>query len=206
MSYQHTAVVVIADTRGASTGTPVSLLPFWGTPLVRHSVLTALESGCGPVVVVTGEHAAYVRRAVDGLNVTTVVSDPNTRGSGEALQAGLRALGARSDLTGLLAVHAEQAMVTAPRLRELVTAHLRSESPIAAARFKGGTGLPAYVSREAFDHVFSLERGEEADRLVDAFGDDTVFVDCPEAEPTASRVLTRGMSSGGPWTCNLSAV
>jgi len=199
MDYTRTAVIVLADTRGPAHETPLALLPFWGTPLVRHAALTALESACGPVVVVTGAHASYVRRVLDGLNLTLVVTDPNSKGSGEALQAGLRALGARNDLTGVVVVRAEQAMVTAPRLRQLVDVHRTSRQPLLGARYAGGSGLPAYIARVAFSSVFALTRGDEAERLLERCDPEVSMVDCPEAEPSASRHLTQALCSGGAW-------
>lgn len=200
MDENQTAIVVIADTRGKDKDAPLALRPFWGTPLVRHATLTALEVGCGPVIVVSGVHAAYVQQTITGLNVTTVTSDPRARGSAAALQAGLRALGPLQPLAAVVAIHAEQVLVTAARIRQLVAARHLHNRAIAAARYAGGIGLPACFSRRSFDWLLAIAPGLDIDRCLEGTDADRLFIECPEAERTASLGLTSGLCSGGAWS------
>ncbi len=136
------AIVVIADTRKRDGLTPMALQSFWGTPLVRHATQAALEAACGPVVVVSGEHASFVKQAIRGLHVDTVASDPRSRGSVEALQAALRALDARSRFDAVVAIRAEQVLVTGGRIRQLVSACRTQGRAMAAALQQAGRPVP----------------------------------------------------------------
>lgn len=195
----QTAIIVIADTRARDRQAPLSLRPFWGTPLVRHATQAALEAACGPVVVVAGEHAAFVKQAISGLHVDTVASDPRSRGSVEALQAALRALDARSRFDAVVAMHAEQVLVTAGRIRQLVKAREVQGRAIAAARYGSGVGLPACFAGYLIDWLLTLPRGSDLDACLERAAADCVYMDCPEAAPRAAQGLTSGHYSGVAW-------
>lgn len=196
----QTAVVVIADTRRREAQQPLALRTFWGTPLVRHATQSALEAACGPVVVVSGEHSAFVKQAIKGLHVDTVASDPRSRGSVEALQSALRAIDARSRFDAVVAIRADQVLVTASRIRELVSACRTEGRAIAAARYGTGIGLPACFAGYTIDWLLTLPRGAELDTCLERAAADCVYVDCPEAEPTAAEGLTSGLYSGVGWS------
>lgn len=198
MQDTQTAVIVIADTRARDRQAPLALRPFWGTPLVRHATQAALEAACGPVVVVAGEHAAFVKEAISGLHVDTVASDPRSRGSVEALQSALRALDARSRFDAVVAIRAEQVLVTASRIRQLVKAREVQGRAIAAARYGSEVGLPACFAGWIIDWLLTLPRGTDLDTCLSASAD-CVYVDCPEAEPHAAQGLTSGHYSGVAW-------
>lgn len=195
----QTAVIVIADTRRRDTQPPLALRTFWGTPLVRHVTQSALEAACGPVVVVSGEHSGSVKQAISGLHVDTVASDPRSRGSVEALQAALRALDARTRFDAVVAIRADQVLVTARRIRQLVAACRSGGRSIAAARHGSDISLPACFAGYTIDWLLTLPRGAELDACLERAGD-CVLVDCPEAEPTAAVGLTSGLYSGIGWS------
>lgn len=196
----QTAVVVIADTRRRDSQPPLALRTFWGTPLVRHATQAAVEAACGPVVVVSGEHSALVKHAIKGLYVDIVASDPRSRGSVEALQAALRSLEAGTRFESVVAIRADQVLVTASRIRELVTACRTQGRAIAAARHASGIGLPACFSHDTIDWLLTLPRGAELDACLERAEADCLYVDCPEAEPTAAQGLTSGLYSGIGWS------
>ncbi|MFN7914529.1 MAG: NTP transferase domain-containing protein [Vicinamibacterales bacterium] len=194
------AIVVIADTRKRDGLPPLALQSFWGTPLVRHVTQSALEAACGPVVVVSGEHASFVKHAISGLHVDTVASDPRSRGSVEALQAALRALDASRRFDAVVAIRAEQVLVTGGRIRQLVSACRTQGRALAVARHRSGVGLPACFNGYTIDWLLTLPRGAELDACVEKAGADCVYLECPEAEPTAAQGLTSGLYAGIAWT------
>ena len=58
----NVAAVVLAAGASRRMGEPKQLIEFRGEALLKRAASSAVEAGCQPVVVVTGEHADTSRR------------------------------------------------------------------------------------------------------------------------------------------------
>src|SRR5580704_14397123 len=83
------ALVLLAAGGSTRMGSPKQLLPYQGRPLIRHAAETALASGCHPVMVVLGSHAAEIRAALEGLDVVVVENTEWEKGIGTSIRAGI---------------------------------------------------------------------------------------------------------------------
>ena len=113
-----------------------------GRPLLRHAVDAAVESGIGPVVVVT---AGHVTTSLPPL-VTTVVNESWQDGQMSSLRTGIIASavrGARSVVVGL----GDQPFVQPEAWRAVAAA----TAPIAVATYDGRRGHPVRLHETVWD-------------------------------------------------------
>jgi molybdenum cofactor cytidylyltransferase len=161
-------------------GAPKQVLPLAGVPLVRLVAVRAIDAGCSPVVVVTGAHEHLVRSALDGLDIVIAVNAGWREGMGTSIQAGLRALEPDA-VSGAVLLLADQALVEARRIKELVDTQRDSGALIVAASYAGTVGVPACFAARAFPLLEALGPSEGCKGIMLRHPDDVVRVSCPEA-------------------------
>lgn len=178
----ETAIVLLAAGESRRMGTPKQLLDFRGVPLLRHAALTAIESECGPVVVVLGAHAEELRPALANVPIQSVVNDQWSKGMGTSIQTGLRALEHRPEVTGAILALADQPYITAEFYRLLVEQHALTGKSIVAASYAGTVGVPVYFSRGSFPLLMALTAEQGCKGVILGNAADCLRIDCPEAE------------------------
>lgn len=148
------SVTTIVLAAGASTrmGHSKQLLRFRGETLIRRAARTALESGLGRVVVVTGANAEPVAAEVASLPVEIVHNPRWADGIGTSIATGARC--PESGSAGVLITLADQPLVEASLLREL--ARLLTEFDAAACRYGGSIGVPAAFGPRLLDRLIAL--------------------------------------------------
>jgi molybdenum cofactor cytidylyltransferase len=113
-----------------------------GRPLLRHAVDAAVESGIGPVIVVTAGHVATSVPPI----VTTLVNDSWQDGQMSSLRLGITAAaarGARSVVVGL----GDQPFLRPDAWRAVAAA----TAPIAVATYGGRRGHPVRLHETVWD-------------------------------------------------------
>jgi molybdenum cofactor cytidylyltransferase len=179
-----TAIILLAAGNSSRMGQAKQLLDFCGKPLLRYTAEVALESQCGPVVVVLGARANELRPALDGLPVQIVENDRWPEGMGSSIQTGLRALqdaAALSSTTGAILALADQPFVSSAFLRSLADLHHTSGKQIIASRYSGTVGVPVYFSRDAFPLLMALKPDQGCKGVILGHPSNTHLVDCPDA-------------------------
>ena len=91
-TFERTAGIILAAGESTRFGAPKQLLDWKGKPFVRQVAETALQAGLGPVVVVTGFHAADVESALNGLPVEIIHNPEYQQGQSTSIRAGVLAL------------------------------------------------------------------------------------------------------------------
>jgi molybdenum cofactor cytidylyltransferase len=145
---------------GASTrmGFPKQLIEYEREPLVRRAARAALECGAQPVVVVLGANAEMIAPALDSLEgrIRVVVNDNWKIGLSSSLRAGLRALSEDEACDGVLVTLADQPLVDANTLQQLLAA-FDDEHRIVASAYSETVGVPALFGREHIPALMRLE-------------------------------------------------
>ncbi len=121
---------------------------------MRHAVLTALQAGLSPVLVVTGADADLVGQAVAGLPVRQVYNEEWQRGQSTSMQAGLRVLPATNG--GAMFLLADQPNIPPGLIQALVEAHSQSLAPIIAPLVDGQRGNPVLFDPLTFDDLMQV--------------------------------------------------
>ncbi|UCF68683.1 MAG: nucleotidyltransferase family protein [Acidobacteriota bacterium] len=143
------AAIVLAAGESSRLCRPKQLVDFEGQPLVRRAATTALGAGCRPVIVVLGAHAEHVERALEGLDVETILNRDWRSGMASSMRAGLalaESVSPRADAAIMLL--ADQPEVSADLLREMMRLHTDEAAPVVACAYQDTLGVPALFDRQ----------------------------------------------------------
>jgi molybdenum cofactor cytidylyltransferase len=182
MPVRNIAVVVLAA--GASSrmgGEPKQLLRFRGKTMVRRAVDTALETACGPVIVVLGAHAGKVYAELAGTNVTFAENSDWEAGMGTSIAAGI-AVADQKGCSGAILALVDQPFVTSGMLRRLLEEHELTGKPIVASEYAGTAGVPVLFERSFFGRLQVLGASHGCKNLILSNSEQASFIQCPEAE------------------------
>jgi molybdenum cofactor cytidylyltransferase len=185
----QSALILLAAGNSTRMGSPKQLLDFRGQPMLRHAALTALASGCNPVIVVLGAQNEEIRPALHGLNVEVIINPRWEQGMGTSIHAGLIALekvleklGAQNQHPlGVILTLADQPFITPAFLCSLIDQHRQTCRPIVAAQYSGTVGVPAFFASQFFPSLMALNPGEGSKKIIQAHPGDTLLIDCPQA-------------------------
>ncbi len=177
---EQVAIILLAAGTSTRMRAAVQTVKYRGKPLLRHAAETALASGCRPVVVVLGASEDEVCRTLDSLEVEIVINERWADGMGSSIRTGLRALEGRL-VSGVILGLADQPLITAEILMELVARHVESGKTIVASRYSGTVGVPVFFARRSFRMLAALKPSQGCKSLILANAWDAEFVECPEA-------------------------
>ena len=113
------AAVVLAAGGSARFGKPKQFALFQGETFIRRIVAAAIEAGCAPVVVVTGEDSARVSSELTELTVSIAMNPRWSSGLGSSIGVGVRhAMGFAADLDAAVLLTCDQPFVDAASLTQ----------------------------------------------------------------------------------------
>ena len=178
----HVAALLPAAGRSERMGTPKSLLPWAGRPLVAHQV-GVLGQFCaiGEIVVVTGHNAADVEAALLGTQAQSVHNARFEMGRGTSIVVGINAL--QTAWTGVLIASVDQPLRT-ELVGELLVAWAVTPNQIVRPVHKGKHGHPVIFPGRLRDELVAVTDDTQGLRAVmhrhrkDVRGAE---VSCPEA-------------------------
>lgn len=185
------------------------LLPFGPAPLVAAPVRAALEAGLEPVLVVAGDRAAEIRRALErtlapGSPVRFArVSDP-ARGQAASLAVGISALAGDPGVSAAAVLLGDEPGLAVSAVRRVVSAW-RPRGPAVRARYRDRPGHPVVFGREWFGDLARLEgdRGaavlfrERPDALLEVSVDLEAPVDVDTRADYRRALARAGLESAG---------
>ncbi len=196
------AALIIAAGGARRLGRVKGLLPWRGRSLLRHVVETAAESRCDSVHVVLGHEAPALRAELAGLDVGITRNDAWQEGIGHSIAAGIAGLS--PDCRGVVLLLCDQPFVTAKLLDALLDSRSRCGTPMAACRYGGTLGPPAYFDASLFERLSSL-RGDRGAKsiLLEApgrvatvdFARGEIDIDTPDDYERALAILEERSSS-----------
>jgi molybdenum cofactor cytidylyltransferase len=198
---KHVAAIVLAAGRSSRMrGSNKLLEDFGGKPLVRRAVESALASRATPVVVVTGNDDAAVRKSLAGLQVRFVHNADYAQGLSTSLKAGIRAL--PDDVAGAVICLADMPGVSPSLIDRLIGAFEPERGAlIVAPVHEGRRGNPILWARRFFPELLKLEGDVGARNLAANYSegvaeievtDDGAFfdIDTPEALQIARKAAS----------------
>jgi len=147
------ACVLAAGTSTRFGGTKL-VQHFRGKPLVQHALLAAQGACKGCVTLVVGHEKEAVTAASAGLSDKVIVNHEHQLGIGTSISAGIRAC--RDNADAILIVLADQTLVTAAHLTELIDNWSGADDEVIASSFAGIVGPPILFPKNAFDTLCNL--------------------------------------------------
>jgi len=134
-----------------------------GVPLVRRVFAAATDVFGNRVVTVIGHDITSVLMAMKSRSGFVVVNEDYRSGLGSSIATAARVCHGNAD--ALLLLLADQPLVTAQHLRNLVESWSGSENEIVATTYAGTKGAPVLFPRGAFDALRSLT-GDQGARVL----------------------------------------
>ncbi len=156
--------IILAAGASSRLGRPKQLLPFRGETLVGHAVRAAVESGCDPVVVVTGNLDEAIQDALSSSSALVVTNPDWQRGLGTSIRRGMGEIVDSVDALVILA--SDQPFVDASVICALISAQEQSARPIAACKYANTLGVPALFARSCFETLLTLPDDSGAKALL----------------------------------------
>jgi molybdenum cofactor cytidylyltransferase len=174
------AAIVLAAGSSTRFGKPKQFALFQGETFIRRIVAAAIQAGCTPVVVVTGEDSAQVTLELTGLSVSIAMNPGWSSGVGSSIRVGVqRAMDLAADLDASLLLTCDQPFVTAAVLAQLIQLRLTSGKPIIASAYAETLGIPALFDRSCFSDLLRLKGDSGAKKIILARPHDVVSFDFP---------------------------
>jgi molybdenum cofactor cytidylyltransferase len=152
------AAVVLAAGLSRRMGTPKSLLPLGGKPLLVRVIETIVAAGgVEPVVVVTGHAADQINEILRPWHVHPVHNVAYaTGGMLSSVQTGVGAVLGKAD--AFFMVLGDQPLVRPETLKTMCEAWTKSRPRVLLPTHKGKHGHPILLSADGADAILSLSR------------------------------------------------
>ena len=177
------AAVVLAAGGSTRFGKPKQFALFQDETFIKRIVAAAIEAGCAPVVVVTGEGSAQVTLELAGLTVSITVNPHWQSGLGSSIVVGTRhAMNLAPDVDAALLLTCDQPFVTAAVLTQLIQFRLTTGKPIVASAYAGTLGIPALFDRSCFPDLLRLKGDSGAKGIILERQHDVASFDFPAGE------------------------
>jgi molybdenum cofactor cytidylyltransferase len=177
------AAVVLAAGGSTRFGKPKQFALFQGEAFINRIVAAAMEAGCTPVVVVTGEDSVPIGLELSELTVSIAVNPYWQSGVGSSIVVGIRhVMNLAPDIDAALLLTCDQPFVTAAVLTQMIQFRLTSGKPIIASAYAETIGIPALFHRSCFPDLLRLKGDSGAKGIILARPDDVASFDFPSGE------------------------
>jgi molybdenum cofactor cytidylyltransferase len=156
-------ILAAGPSRRFHDGRPKQLVPFEGEPLVRRVARAALASRLRQVLVVVGHRGPALAAVLAGLAVELVDNCDFARGQSSSVRCGLAHL--EPGVEAAVFIPADQPLVTAAFIDQLIEAFGVANAPIVVPRHGGQRGSPVLVARTLFAELATITGDEGARQL-----------------------------------------
>jgi molybdenum cofactor cytidylyltransferase len=168
------AAIVLAAGRSSRMAPRNKLLELVaGKPIIAHTVRAALESGAGPIIVVTGFEAERIEEALRGLHVKVVHNADYAQGLSTSLRTGLGALPQDSD--GALVLLGDMPGIETSDLDALIAA-FKDRRSICIPEYGGRRGNPVLWGAAYFTEIMRITGDQGAKPLMAKYPEHVVEV------------------------------
>jgi molybdenum cofactor cytidylyltransferase len=149
------AIVLAAGTSGRWGDGNKLLAEVAGKPLVEHAARAALDAGCDPVLVVTGNERAEIEAALAGLPVRVVHNPDFARGLATSVRNGVAAVPRNS--VAVVVLLGDMPWVRAGHVRRLCERFDPERPRVLVPEWQGRRGNPVLWPRQLFAELAALE-------------------------------------------------
>lgn len=176
-----TGLVLLAAGASKRLGKPKQELLYKGETLLQHAIHAALDSGCKPIVVVTGANADKLSPEAPDAAVVTVYNPEWQEGMASSIRFGLTELVAiEPEVTDVIFMVCDQPFVDAALLNTLIQMKQESGKGIVACAYGNTLGTPALFDKAYFAELMALSGKGGAKEFLFRYSDDTAAVPFPE--------------------------
>jgi molybdenum cofactor cytidylyltransferase len=160
------AAIVLAAGRATRFGGPKVVAPLAGTALVRHVVERLQESSIDELLVVAGDEADEVGRAINGTQARLAVNPHPEAGLSESLRIGLHA--SPADAEAILIALGDQPLIDPGIIDLMIAAWRGKRGMIIVPIYNGERGNPVLFDASLRAELMLLEGDQGARPLLDS--------------------------------------
>jgi molybdenum cofactor cytidylyltransferase len=158
--------LVLAAGLSTRFGSAKQLADFRGRPMIAHMMHLAGEVfGCASILV-AGDQWARVTAAAGTLEGFFVINEQYRQGLGSSIAAGVSVVG--DCASGVMLLMADQPLIEASYLRQMIEEWNRDRGRIVASQFDGVIGPPVIFPSRYFDELCTLEGDNGARKIIEA--------------------------------------
>jgi molybdenum cofactor cytidylyltransferase len=161
--YEPIAGILLAAGGSSRLGQPKQLVRLDGITLIRRTVLTGLEAGLSPLLVVVGSDAEVVIEEIKELPVILVRNQAWQDGQSTSIKAGVGQLPARTG--GVVFLLSDQPYLSSEVIRALMDEARATGAPVIAPLIEDQRGNPVYFDRDTLTDLSHLS-GEQGGRAI----------------------------------------
>lgn len=189
--------LILAAGSSSRLGQSKQLLQVNGVPMLRKTVVTALEADTNDVVVVLGHKAVQHQQIIMDLNVDIMHHSDWQEGMGSSIKAGVsHILENHPHTQAILVMVCDQPYITTDHLNVLMNSYRTSGAPIVASAYASTTGVPALFDKNMFAELLELENAQGAKKILEKNIQGVLSVEFPKGAididtPADYKKLTR---------------
>ena len=157
------SAIVLAAGRSTRFGSPKVVAPLSGIPLVRHVVERLQESSVDELLVVAGDEADDIGRAINGTRARLAVNPDPAAGLSESLRIGLHAM--RTDAEAILIALGDQPLIDPGVIDLMIAAWRGRRGTIIVPVYNGARGNPVLFDASLRAELMLLEGDQGARQL-----------------------------------------
>jgi len=176
---QTIAVIILAAGSSSRLGKPKQLLDFQTETFIKHTVKTALQTACKPIIVVNGFLQEELNLEMENLPVKVVHNPDWEQGICSSIRAGTTALSkieSSDQIDAVLILLCDQPLITAQHLNQLITQFYLDKRSIAATNYAAIQGVPAIFGKSLFPILQTLPGDRGAQWLFKEYQDQLTVV------------------------------
>ncbi len=172
------AAIVLSAGKSSRMGSNKLVADLGGKPLIRHTVENLKASNVADTIVVTGNEAASVRHALEGLAVKFINNDHFAEGLSTSLRAGLAAVA--DDVDAVLVCLGDMPLVDATTVDRLIASFsVADHRTICVPVHAGKRGNPVLWGRQHFIGLEAISGDQGGRLLMQSLSDEIVEVEIP---------------------------
>lgn len=179
------AVVVLAAGQSSRFGSAKQIALIEDRPLITHSIQAIQDIDCAGRYVVLGANYDAVYEVVRTLPIAVLKNDYWSEGMASSIRLAVEEL---KSFDALLFLAADQVVVKAEQLNQLVNCWQRHADHIIAASYAATLGIPAIFPSSYFDALASLRGDIGAKKIIRQNTQEVIGVEMPEALCDIDRV------------------
>ena len=174
-------IVLLAAGEASRFGSAKQAVLIDNMPLLRRAAMTAVRTGA-VVTVVLGAHRSDIEPLLDGLDVSIAINPQWHDGLGGSIALGVHQLTQRhGGLSGVMLCLADQVLIDANDLQQLINAHRLDPESIIAASFADVLGPPCLFPRGDIHALQALSGPQGARVLLQRHGERVRALHMPHA-------------------------
>ncbi len=129
------------------------MLPFMGTTIIRHTVLTILESNVEKVIIITGNNEDLIRTELEDLNVIFVYNEHYKTGQSTSVCLGVET---SDDSDGIMFFMGDQPMIKSHFIDDMIETFKEMDETILVPYCKDKRGNPVLFNKKWYKELLKV--------------------------------------------------